>query len=70
MDAGLSQGQFALRTAQKIVGVLGGGGEEQGERIGAANVLGRHPHQAPGDEQGIFAAVQHPRQPVEGRVRV
>jgi hypothetical protein len=30
----------------------------------------RHAHQAAGDEQRVLAALQHPRQPVERRVRI
>ncbi len=70
MHAGLGQGQFALGTAQEIVGVLGRGGQQQGQGIGLADVLHRHAHQPPGDEQWVLPAVEHAGQPVEGGVRI
>ena len=66
----LGQGQFALRAAEEVVGVLGGVGQDQRHGVGFADVLDRHADQPPGDEQRVLPAAQHPRQPVERRVRI
>jgi len=70
VHADLGQRQLALGATEEVVGVLGGDRQDQRGGIGLADVLARHPDQAPGDEQRILATVQHPRQPVERRVGV
>ena len=42
----------------------------QRARIGQADVLDRHAHQAAGEIQAVFAGFEHARQPVERRVGV
>ncbi len=44
--------------------------KRQGRRIGVAHVLAGEDHDPPGEEPHVLAPFQHPRQPVEGRVRV
>ena len=39
-------------------------------RVGHADVLRREDHDAPRDEERILSRLQHPRQPVDRRVRV
>ncbi len=43
--------QFALGRAQKIVGVLGGVGDDERLRIGETDILDRHADEAAGEEQ-------------------
>ncbi|MNC54348.1 hypothetical protein D3C75_1038270 [compost metagenome] len=70
MDHRLGQSQFPLGTAEEVVGVLGGVGDQDGQRVGLSDVLDRHPHDAPRQIERVLAPVQHPRQPIERRVRV
>ena len=39
-------------------------------RVGHADVLGREDHQAPGDEAGVLARLEHAGQPVEAGVGI
>ena len=48
----------------------GGDGDEQGPRVGVADVLRGEDHHAPGDEARVLAALEHRREVVDGRVRV
>ena len=55
---------------EKIVGVLGGVADHERLRIGKANVLDRHPHHAPRQEQRIFAGIHHAREIIQRRVGI
>ena len=55
--------------AQKIENVLGRQRLQHGLRIGEANILNRHAHKPPGDEQTILASIKHAREPIERGVR-
>ncbi len=70
MDHGLSQRQLPLRRAEEVVGVLGRVGDQNGQGVGLTDVLDRHAHDAARQIERVFAPVQHPRQPVERRVRI
>ena len=70
VDHGLGDGELALGAAEALVGLPGVEGDAQRTRVGVADVLARHAHHAPGDVEGVAAAVEHAREPVQGRVRV
>ena len=70
IDHGLRDREFALGAAEEIVGVLGRVGDDERLRIGEADILGRHAHDAPRDEQRVLAGVEHAREIVERRVRI
>ena len=70
IDAGLREGQFALRRAEIVVGVLGGIGDDQRLRIGKPDVLHRHAHQPAAEIERVLAGVEHAREIVERRVRI
>ena len=50
--------------------VHGGGGQQQGVRVGEAHIFGGQNNHAPCDKFDVFPAIEHPRQPVHGRVGV
>ena len=57
--------------AETVVGVLGRDGlSEQRLRVGQADILDGHAHQAAGDVERILAAVEHARKPIERRIGV
>ena len=66
----LGQRQLALRQSDQLAGVGGRHRQRQGGRIGVAHVLAGQDHQPPGEEPHVFAPFEHPRQPVQGRVRI
>ena len=70
MDHRLRQRQLALGAAEEVVGILRRIGDEDRQGVGLADVLHRHAHDPAGQIQRVLAAVEHPRQPVEGRIRV
>src|SRR5690606_37267904 len=45
-------------------------GQIERRGVGESDVLDRHPYEAPSDVEGVLPAAQHPRQPVEGAVRI
>ena len=63
-------GEFALGRAEKIIGVLGRIGDDQRLRIGEADVLDRHAHDAAREEQRILAGVEHAREIIERRIGI
>ncbi len=67
---GRGNGKFAFRTAEPVVGFPRIERHRKGARIGESDVLNRHAHGAPGDIQGVAAAVEHPAQPVQRRVGI
>ena len=71
IDGGLGKGEFALGRTQIVVSILGGVGDNQCLRIGEADVLHRHPHQAPADlKLRPLAGVEHAGEVVESRVGI
>ena len=66
----MSQGDLAFRQSDEVDGVLGGDGDLQRVGIGVADVFGGEDHHAPGDEQRIFAGLEHAHHPVERGVGV
>ncbi len=70
IDHRLSDGELALGTAEKIVGVLRGVADHQRLWIGKADVLHRHAHDTAREEQRIFAGIQHAREIIQRRVRI
>ena len=65
----LRQRQLALGRAEPLVGLRGVQRDAQRARIGQADVLAGHAHQAPGDVARVGAAVDHAREPVQRAVR-
>ena len=59
VDHGLGDGELALGRAQKVVGVLGGVGDHQRLRIGQADVLDRHAHDAAREIKRVLAGIEH-----------
>ena len=70
VDDGLRQREIALRLAEEVHGVLRGEAEVERLGRGQSNVLHRHAHDAAGNVHGVFAGLQHARQPVERGVHV
>ena len=68
VDDGLSQGQFALGTAQALQGLPGAQAQGQGARVGVADVFAGHADHAARHVQRVAAAVKHARVPVQGAV--
>ena len=60
----------AFRHSQKVTRLIRRDRRFQRARIRQPNVLAREANNAPRDIQRVFAAFQHPRQPVHRRVRV
>jgi hypothetical protein len=70
VDDGLRDRELAFGRAQPLVDVPCGERLLHGLRVGDPYVLVGEPCDAPRDEQRILAAVEHPREPVQGGVRV
>ena len=70
MDHAVRQRQFAFRRAEPLIGARCFAGDHQRGRIGEADILARHPDQPPRQEERVFAAFEHPREPVECRIRI
>ena len=70
MDGGLRQRDASLRHADEADSLVGGHGNLQGGRVRHPNVLGGVDDEPTGDEPGVLPCVDHPRQVVQGGVRV
>ena len=70
VDHRLAESQFALRRAEAFVGIGRVVGDLHGTRIGQADILPGHAHDAPGQVARIGTAVEHAAEPVQGAVRV
>ena len=70
VDHRLGEGELALRAAQALVGLARIERDPQRARVGQADVLDRHAHDAPAEVERIGAAVEHAHQPVERRVGI
>ncbi|CAM5285531.1 hypothetical protein LSPH24S_07702 [Lysinibacillus sphaericus] len=69
-DGGVAEGEGGLGKADHGDGLGGGDGDLQGVGVGQADVLAGGDHQAPGDEAGVLACLDHPGQVVQGGVDV
>ena len=67
---GLREREFALGTAEPLVGLRRLQRELQRARIGVADVLGGHADHASRDVARVAAAVEHAAEPVQRRIRV
>ena len=70
IECGLGQVKAALRQADAIEGLGGGGDDGQGVGIGQTHVLAREDDHTPQDELRILAGVDHTCEPIDGGVRV
>ena len=70
IQGALRQRQLALGAAQLLVGGARGDRERQRRRVGEADVLARHAHEAARDVARVLAAREHPREPVQGGVGI
>ena len=70
MDHGLGQVELRLGQAHVLDGVAGGDGHDEAPRVGHADVLAGQDDEAPGDEAGVLARLEHAGQPVEAGVGV
>ena len=62
--------EFALRAAQPLIGFPRGNRQGQGIRISHADILGGETHQTTRQITRILSAIQHPREPIESRIRI
>ena len=60
----------ALGDAEVVARVPDGRRQEKRVRVGKAHVLRRKAYAPPRDVEGVLASLQHPRKPVDRRVRV
>ena len=67
-DHRLGQRQLALGRAEALEGLDGVQGNLQRARVGQADVLGGHAHDAAAEVERIGAAIEHAREPVQCRV--
>ena len=65
IDHRLRDRELAFGMAEKVVGVLGGVGDDQRLRIGKPDILDRHAHDAAGQEQRILAGIEHAREIIQ-----
>ena len=70
VDRAMGEGDLGFWEADKIGGLLGGDGEDEGLGIGEADVFAGEDDEASGDEAEVFARVEHFGEPVEGGVGV
>ena len=70
VDDRLGQVELGLGQAHELDGPGGGVGHHQGQRVGHADVLAGQDDQAPGDEPGVLARLEHAGQPVEAGVGI
>ena len=70
VDRAMGEGDLGFWEADKIGGLLGGDGEDEGMGIGEADVFAGEDDEASGDEAEVFACVEHFGEPVEGGVGV
>ena len=70
IDRGLGERRVALGHSHEMDGVLCGDRDRQGLRIGVADVLGREAHEPPRDVERVLAGLDHPREPIDGRVGI
>ena len=70
VDHRLRQRQIAFRRTQPLVGGGGIVGDLHRARVGQADVFPRHAHDAARQVARIDAAVEHPAQPVQRRIRI
>ena len=66
---GLGQVELGLGQPHELHRPGRGVGHHQGQGIGQADVLAGQDDQAPGDEPGVLAALEHAGQPVQRRRR-
>ena len=66
----LGDGELSLRGAEPLVGLPGRQRYLQGPGVGHSHVLAGEAHEPSHHVQRILATAQHPRQPVQGGVRV
>ena len=69
-DDRLRQCQLPFRSAEALVGLPGVQGQGQRTGIGIADVLRCHADDAARDVRRITAPVEHPREPVQGGIRI
>src|SRR5436190_13286143 len=70
IDRRLRQPQLSFRTAEKVVGVLGGEGDGERPRIGEPDILDRHAHQAAREVERIFSSREHAREPIQRAIDI
>jgi len=70
VDRRLGEGELPFGTAEKVIRVFGGERDAERPRVGQADILDRHAHQAPGDVERVLPARQHARQPIERAIGV
>ena len=66
----LGDGELPLRGAESLIGIPGGQCHLQGPGLGHSHILAGEAHETPHHVQRILPTVQHPRQPVQGGVRI
>src|SRR3546814_14814942 len=59
-----------FRSSEELIGVLGGEALHQRLRIGEADILARKTGESAEDVERLLARHEHPREPIERRVRV
>src|SRR5688500_12141858 len=70
VDHRFGQIELRLGKADVLDGVGGGGGHDEGHRVGYADVLRSEDDEAAGDEAGVLPRFEHAGQPVDAGVRV
>jgi hypothetical protein len=70
VDRRFRQRELAFRAAEPFVGLARVERHAQRARIGEADVLDRHAHEAPADVERVRAPVEHAHHPVERGVSV
>ena len=66
----LGKGQFPFRGSEKMVGLHGIDRHGQRSRVRIPHILRREADHAPGKIQRVLARLEHPAQPVEGRIGI
>src|SRR3546814_12267141 len=59
-----------FRSSEELIGVLGGEALHQRLRIGEADILARKTGESAEDVERLLARDEHPREPIERRLRV
>ena len=70
VGGGLGERNAALRHPDECDGIGRGHGDDQSLRVGEADVFGRGDDEPTGDEPGVFAGLDHPREVVHRGIDV
>jgi len=67
---GVGEGDGSLGQSGELERGKGAGGDDEGHRVGVADVFAGEDHHAAQDEQRVFAGVDHAKAPVQGCVGI